>query len=42
LGISGSVRVRDLWKRSDLSTARGVFAPDIPCHGAGPFRLSPL
>jgi alpha-galactosidase len=42
LGISGSARVRDLWQRSDLSIAKGTFAPLIPCHGAGLFRLSSI
>jgi hypothetical protein len=41
LGLSGPVRVRDLWRRSDLETVRGVFVPQIPCHGANLYRLSP-
>jgi hypothetical protein len=41
LGFSGEVRVRDLWKRKDLGTFRGEFAPEIPFHGAGLYRLSP-
>jgi hypothetical protein len=41
LGLSGPVRVRDLWRRSDLETVRGIFVPQIPCHGANLYRLSP-
>ena len=41
LGIDGSARVRDLWQRSDLGAARDVFAPQVACHGAGLFRLTP-
>jgi alpha-galactosidase len=40
LGITGTARVRDLWRRSDLEIVRDTFAPQIPCHGAGLFRLS--
>jgi alpha-galactosidase len=40
LGINGSARVRDLWRRSDLDVVRNTFAPQIPSHGAGLFRLS--
>jgi hypothetical protein len=42
LGIRGPARVRDLWRRSDLEPAADVFAPQIPCHGAGLFQLTPL
>jgi alpha-galactosidase len=42
LGIDGSVRVRDLWQRSDLAAARDIFAPQVACHGAALFRLSPV
>jgi len=42
LGISAPVRVRDLWRRSDLDTANNSFAPQIRCHGAGLFRLTPV
>jgi alpha-galactosidase len=40
LGITGSARVRDLWRRSDLNMVQDTFAPQIPWHGAGLFRLS--
>ena len=41
LGVTSAVRVRDLWAKSDAAAARGEFAPEIPWHGAGLFRLSP-
>jgi alpha-galactosidase len=41
LGLTGPRRVRDLWRRSDLDSAQDSFAPQIPGHGAGLFRLSP-
>jgi alpha-galactosidase len=42
LGVGGRVRVRDLWRRSDLGSVQETFAPMIPCHGAGLFRLSSM
>ncbi len=42
LGLSGPVRVRDLWRRAEVETVRGIFVPQIPCHGAKLFRLSPV
>jgi alpha-galactosidase len=44
LGIGASVRVRDLWQRADLGNFDDTinsFAPRIPGHGAGLFRLTP-
>jgi alpha-galactosidase len=41
LGMRGPARVRDLWRRSDLEIVQDAFAPQIPCHGAALFRLSP-
>jgi alpha-galactosidase len=40
LGLKAAVRPRDLWRRQDLPVVQDVFAPEIPCHGAGLFRLS--
>jgi hypothetical protein len=42
LGLHGTARARDLWRRSDLGRVEDVFAPQIACHGAGLFRLSPI
>ncbi|HEY0282674.1 MAG TPA: glycoside hydrolase family 27 protein [Rhizomicrobium sp.] len=40
LGLTGTVRVRDLWQRRAIAAAQGRFAPGIPCHGAGLYRLT--
>jgi hypothetical protein len=34
--------VRDLWERRDLGSMRDKFAPHLPPHGAGLYRVSPL
>lgn len=41
LGLSGPVRVRDLWQRTHIDTVRGIFVPQVSRHGAKLFRLSP-
>jgi hypothetical protein len=41
IGFDGRCQARDLWKRSDLGTFTGSFAPRILPHGAGLYRLSP-
>jgi hypothetical protein len=41
LGFTGAVTVRDLWTHQDLGASRGEFAPVIPWHGSGLYRLSP-
>lgn len=41
LGFDGPVRVRDLWAHEDLGEFAGEFAPVIPFHGAGLYRVSP-
>lgn len=41
LGFTGPVHVRDLWSHKDLALATGTFAPLIPFHGAGLYRLTP-
>jgi hypothetical protein len=41
LGLSGAVRIRDLWARKDLGEYKGEFAPEIPWHGSGLYRLTP-
>jgi alpha-galactosidase len=40
LGLSGSVRVRDLWARRPLGSVRGRFAASLPAHGSGLYRLA--
>ncbi len=39
LGFSGRARVRDLWGRRELGRL-DRFAPELPTHGAGLYRLS--
>lgn len=41
LGLKGDVRVRDLWAHQDRGEVNGTFAPEVPFHGAGLYRLSP-
>ncbi len=41
LGFHGGVRARDLWQHDDLGVFREAFAPEIPWHGAGLYRLTP-
>jgi alpha-galactosidase len=42
LGITGAAKVRDLWKGQDLGVFTNSFSRDIPIHGAGMYRLSPI
>ena len=42
LGLTGSVRIRDLWAKKDLGTFSVDFAPEVPYHGARLFRLDSL
>ena len=41
LGFDGACRIRDLWQTKDLGEFTGEFAPEIPWHGAGLYRVSP-
>ena len=41
LGLAGPCRIRDLWAGKDLGGFNGEFAPIIPWHGAGLYRVSP-
>ena len=42
LGFEGPVLVRDLWTHQRVGRFAGEFAPEIPFHGAGLYRLSPV
>jgi hypothetical protein len=42
LGLPGTVRVRDLWTHRDLGKFKGEFAPEIPWHGSGLYRITPM
>lgn len=42
LGFPTGASVRDLWTHEELPEVRDEFAPVIPFHGAGLYRLTPL
>jgi alpha-galactosidase len=42
LGFNGPVAVTDVWTGQRSGTFRGEFAPVIPYHGAGLYRLEPV
>ncbi|MGN8055452.1 NPCBM/NEW2 domain-containing protein [Pedobacter sp. 22163] len=42
INIKGKVKVRDLWSRKDLGTFDGSFERELPQHGAGLYRITPL
>lgn len=41
IGLSGPVKVRDLWRKKDLGEFTGSFAQSLIVHGAGLYRLTP-
>jgi alpha-galactosidase len=40
VAVPGRAHVRDLWERRDLGIYRDAFAPVLPPHGAGLYRLT--
>lgn len=42
IGLKGKARVRDLWAQKDLGVFKGRFERELPQHGAGLYRISPL
>lgn len=42
LGLTGHFNVRDVWQRQPVITDDDGFAVEIPAHGVGLYRLSPL
>ena len=42
IGIQGPARVTDLWNHKDLGVFEKEFSQEIPFHGAGLYRLSPV
>lgn len=40
LGLTGPLKVRDLWKHEDLGEFAEAFSADLPWHGAGLYRVS--
>jgi alpha-galactosidase len=41
IGFTGGAKIRDLWARTELNAVAEEFAPVVPWHGAGLYRLSP-
>jgi hypothetical protein len=42
LGIEKPCTVRDLWQHKELGAVTGEFAPEIPNHGAGLYRVDSI
>ncbi len=42
IGLSGKVRVRDLWSREDLGEFSGSYGRELPLHSATLLRLTPI
>lgn len=40
LGFAGPCKIRDLWANEDRGIFSGTFAPPLPWHGAGIYRVS--
>ena len=41
LGLAGSLRVRDLWARSERGEASGSVRAEVAAHGAALLKLTP-
>ncbi|MFI9384537.1 fibronectin type III domain-containing protein [Kutzneria sp. NPDC052558] len=41
LGITGSVKVRDLWSHKDLANASGTISAQLPTHGSQLLKITP-
>ncbi|RXK85535.1 NPCBM/NEW2 domain-containing protein [Filimonas effusa] len=42
IGIKGKVKVQDLWTGKDIGIFQGTFSRELPQHGAGLYKLTPL
>jgi hypothetical protein len=42
VGISGKAKVIDLWSHKELGVFNNEFSRELPMHGAGLFRISPV
>jgi len=42
IGITGEAVVRDLWAHEDIGTFTNSFGKEIPLHGSGLYRISPV
>ena len=40
LGLAGAPKLRDLWRRRDVRSAKSGYAVDVPAHGAMMFKVS--
>ncbi len=40
LGLAGNIVVTDVWTGKEVGIVSGTFAPVVPFHGAGLFRMS--
>ena len=40
LGFANGAKVRDLWQKKELGRFANSFAPSLPSHGAGLYRIS--
>jgi alpha-galactosidase len=42
LGFSSKAKVRDLWAKEDIGVFEGTFGRELPLHGSGLYRISPV
>ncbi len=42
IGISGKAKVIDIWSHEDLGVFKNEFIRELPQHGAGLYRISPV
>ena len=42
IGIKGKAKVYDIWNRKEMGTFNGEFSRELPQHGAGLYRISPV
>lgn len=42
IGMNGKAKVKDLWSHKDLGVFTEEFARELPQHGAGLYRISPV
>jgi hypothetical protein len=42
IGIKGKAKVSDIWKHKDLGIFESSFGSELPQHGAGLYRISPV
>jgi hypothetical protein len=40
LGFDGPVAIKDVWSGREIGVFAGEFAPVVPYHGAGLYRLT--